>query len=75
MEQPPDRPVTARPHDQQIKRRAVQRQLRGGIAVGGMRFNATEREDPVASVGNSPIDRVGPPMSGCRLPASPPPSS
>ena len=46
-------------HDQQIERRAVERQLLDGIAAGGVRLDAAERRDPVAGVLDPPLNRCG----------------
>src|SRR3954449_13373067 len=50
VDQASDRPIAAGAHDQQIERCAVQRELLGGLAVGGARLDITERGDPPARI-------------------------
>jgi hypothetical protein len=55
VEQPPDRPVAARSEDQKVKRRAVERELLGGVAVSHVGFDP-ELSDPLTCQRQAPID-------------------
>jgi hypothetical protein len=61
----PEGPVIARADDQKVERRAVQRQLLGRVAVGGVRLDALERRDTLAGVLDRVLDRL---FDRCRAP-------
>src|SRR5436305_9945361 len=58
VDQASNRAVAARANDQQIERRAVQRELLGRLTVGGVWLDVTERCDPSARILEEALGRV-----------------
>jgi hypothetical protein len=58
VDQVSDRAISARTHDQEIERCALQRQLLGGLTVGRVRFDAPQACDPLEGFLDEALGRV-----------------
>ncbi len=58
VNQPANRAVAARANDEQVERRAVQREFLGGVAVGGVGPDAAQRRDPLPGSFHQCVDGV-----------------